>query len=291
MEIEKLLEHEESLDIEDMKICTKCKSEKPLSDFYRSGKNRCAGCKVCDDKRKKANAEKLKSRDINKIEFPQTKQCCKCKEIKKSNEFNIRLASKDALSNECKSCVSIIDLAKRKDLSKYRQEQRDSKCGYCGIDDVEVLESNHLNIKDKLANISELMVKRKIDEEIKKTNTLCANCHGLHTNEQRKAKKFKYPQPTIFTAKREASRKSEKNSRTRNKEYIQSIKFKIGECQICKLKVKEENTCIFSFDHIDVNLKKRTIAGLATSNCSIARIDEELKLCRLICLSKIIIAF
>jgi len=91
------------------KICSKCKEEKPLEDFYKD--NRKQGmfrsqCKICIDKieieRRKQYASNTHSKSISK------KKCAKCKEEKLSKEFYKIKSTKSGLSAYCISCLKDI---------------------------------------------------------------------------------------------------------------------------------------------------------------------------------------
>ena len=76
-------------------------------------------------------------------------------------------------------------------------------------------------------------------------------------------------------------------SKIKKKNYVNAIKLKIGECQLCKRKLeKQEECCAFDFDHEDPKLKQDCIGKMVRTytlkqffNC----ISEELSKCRLIC--------
>ena len=62
-------------------------------------------------------------------------------------------------------------------------------CTMCGVTDIEVLEFDHLDPKEKEYNISHLTGAtyslEKIQKEIKKCQVLCANCHRKKTFKER----------------------------------------------------------------------------------------------------------
>ena len=56
-----------------------------------------------------------------------------------------------------------------------------SKCGYCA--DIRILTFHHTD-KNKLDNVSNILILKKIREEAKKCILLCPNCHAIeHLNE------------------------------------------------------------------------------------------------------------
>ena len=106
-----------------IKPCSKCKIEKPLSEFSKSKRHldgRVNKCKSC------RNSEVQKSRDSKKeerlLEYDQTKfttlkTCTKCKNEKKLNDFYFE-NNKNLSSSRCKECF-------KKGVNKYRIENRD----------------------------------------------------------------------------------------------------------------------------------------------------------------------
>ena len=100
-----------------------------------------------------------------------------------------------------------------------------------------------------------------------KCRPLCTFCHRLVSQQERGVT----PHPTL----------------RKKKAYVNAIKLRIGECQLCKRKLeKEEECCGFDFDHIDAKLKQEGIAKMV-DKYSLKRffkyIDLELGKCRLIC--------
>ena len=66
-------------------------------------------------------------------------------------------------------------------------------CTMCGITDPRVLQFHHINPKEKLFNVSN-MVSRGMDvisilREIEKTIVLCSNCHLIHHHTEREQQK------------------------------------------------------------------------------------------------------
>lgn len=100
-----------------MKICSRCKEEKLLSDFHKradslDGHN--GVCKSCiiipvNDNLEYILEERAKLLLINK------RRCTKCKDIKNINNFYKRNDYKDGYSVQCSSC-----LTKSKRLERYK---------------------------------------------------------------------------------------------------------------------------------------------------------------------------
>lgn len=68
-------------------------------------------------------------------------------------------------------------------------------CEHCGIDDIRVLDFDHLDPKLKSFSIARAINESyswdKILEEIKKCRILCANCHRIRTAEQYNWRKWR----------------------------------------------------------------------------------------------------
>lgn len=140
------------------------------------------------------------------------KKCSACGEVKPYGEFFFRDKTSKRLHSQCRKCYSI----KRKAYSKmhyqkygddYRRRAmerkiivrsqlrvkildylKDKKCITCGVDDIRVLDFDHINASEKSFSIaraiSDLKSWDSILEEIKKCQILCANCHRIRTAEQ-----------------------------------------------------------------------------------------------------------
>jgi hypothetical protein len=95
--------------------CTKCNTEKPVSDFYRNSKckrGHQAHCKQCHALTKKEPRIPLevktpiKSIDVptKPIPIPTNKKCTKCLETKLIADFNKNKSSKDGYNSQCRIC-------------------------------------------------------------------------------------------------------------------------------------------------------------------------------------------
>lgn len=131
------------------------------------------------------------------------KTCSKCEDVKDISEFSLKSASKDGYSSRCKICMRKYyhnrkefynrnTLSnKKKIIEKNRRNMieflKDKKCVDCNIQDIRVLEFDH--IKDnKKADIAKLLRDgyswRTICNEISKCEVRCANCHRIKTYER-----------------------------------------------------------------------------------------------------------
>jgi len=136
-----------------------------------------------------------------------TRICSKCGLPKDIEEFPLRNRFTQRRQSYCKDCKS--DMGKnwyernkdyqianaRKHSTEYRDSIREylhnyllnHPCVSCGETDPVVLEFHHLHSKDMA--ISEMVTRvtsiERLEEELKKTEVLCANCHRRLTAKER----------------------------------------------------------------------------------------------------------
>jgi hypothetical protein len=100
-----------------MKKCSKCGTEKPLSDFpqdnrtrgvrtARTGKGVGAACKACNSEARKPGLQNERERRAD-LKLRGLKTCGKCEQAKPFSDFHKRVASADGLAFKCKACVNI----------------------------------------------------------------------------------------------------------------------------------------------------------------------------------------
>jgi hypothetical protein len=91
--------------MEDSKLCSKCKLEKSLSEFY---KNKCIksgyypSCKSCKKIQQKELTQQYSILEVR--ETKDTKVCFRCKKEKNILEYETNRCRKDGRSNLCKEC-------------------------------------------------------------------------------------------------------------------------------------------------------------------------------------------
>jgi hypothetical protein len=97
------------------KICSKCKTEKKISDFSRGT----AQCKSCKMNYWRDRQVMFRTRDKSTINIPETKQCQRCKIEKNGNEFYIDLTKPSGLRSDCIKCHNKrLGIKRRKDPKK-----------------------------------------------------------------------------------------------------------------------------------------------------------------------------
>ena len=144
------------------------------------------------------------------------KQCTTCNVEFPIDEFNIKKGhfyksnGKPKRQNRCKKChasASRENYAQNKEYKKKKTAEYNKnvviprnmtfvqkykrifgKCVKCGETDHRVLDFNHLDQSKKTAGVTQLAWNlasiKRIKNEIKKCEILCANCHRKHTWEQ-----------------------------------------------------------------------------------------------------------
>lgn len=131
------------------------------------------------------------------------KFCSKCKKLVSKEFFSINRRAKDGLHAWCKECYSKYEKERYQQGDKIRKEKnkkdtiqkrrnfiwdilQKSQCAVCKNSDPIVLEFDHLDPNNKEYDIASMfyLSEKKIIEEIKKCQILCANCHRKKTAEQ-----------------------------------------------------------------------------------------------------------
>ena len=130
------------------------------------------------------------------------KKCASCKNIKPLSDFRKDKTRKDGLQTRCKQCASIaykkayqeryadkikVRNKKRWDENRKRLvEHKRSACEKCGETHIACLELHHVDPSRKEFQLSSSLHMRweRIEEELKKCQLLCANCHRKVHHEQ-----------------------------------------------------------------------------------------------------------
>lgn len=133
-----------------MKICSKCKREKDLINFYKDKQNKDGRINVCNI-------------------------CCRKKDrasYKNRKQYYYERNKEDYLRN-------------KKFVNTWKRIY--GKCIDCGFDDWRALDFDHVN-NDKLMYVGTMINGfsiKKIKKEIRKCECRCSNCHRIKTYERR----------------------------------------------------------------------------------------------------------
>lgn len=131
------------------------------------------------------------------------KLCKDCQEVKPHSDFGKMASAKDGLQHYCRPCSTkrtsewrknneARHAQNRKNVAQRNQEKlweilSKSKCQDCGISDPYVLQFDHKDQLDKTCNVSIMLWNfswEKIQKEIDKCETRCANCHQRKSAKQ-----------------------------------------------------------------------------------------------------------
>lgn len=133
------------------------------------------------------------------------KTCIYCKESKSLDDFSWRVKAKGTKHSYCKPCRKSKDAEIYENNTERRASVRETQreltvrnkayirdyltshpCVDCGMDDIRVLDFDHL--RDKESCVSTLATSsysiERIQQEIDKCEVRCANCHRIITYER-----------------------------------------------------------------------------------------------------------
>lgn len=182
----------------------------------------------------------------------------------------------DARQWWCRRCFSGYHRA-NKDRATSRHEERlsagrayvlnylrSTPCTDCGIDDPVVLEFDHVGVKRE--GVSGLVLRAtpiaRIRQELALCDVVCVNCHRRRTLARVKDR------PTAGNSRRAL--------RIRNLAYLRQVAAQRG-CIDCGVR----DPSVLDFDHVAE--KSAGLSRLARSECSLARLDEEIARCVIRC--------
>ena len=252
------------------KVCSIPKCKRLTDDKFKACQH-CRDMKKKSDRKRKEKAAKATARDGYKY-------CRNCYREFALSHFQSSHSRRKTLTSRCASCRAISSKSRTSKNSKrgkckqvwfdWKKEKSCELCGYKGDN----IEADH-RVGQKIyscgsyawwANHGGIPA---LEAELEKCRPLCTFCHRLVSQQERGVLKQK--------------------SIIKKKAYVHAIKLRIGECQVCKRKLKkEEECCAFDFDHIDAKLKQSRIARMVSSY-SLKRffqcIDLEVSKCRLLC--------
>lgn len=208
-----------------------------------------------------------------------------------------------------------------KELNNFRTSLKEAgSCEKCAEKNPLLLEFAHFKRSDKTVQLCDTSSVKNFQNELPKGRLLCIWCHRIETqaetlkHELKTLDDYLYKDSECILEISEQTRICEGDickgtkrkitsfyskgrhkcckkclcystslKRIKAREYVRSIKINIGECLNCNRKVTKDNTCCFDFDHINRDLKTKTIADYVSNGSKLEKIDEEIKLCQLLC--------
>jgi hypothetical protein len=200
---------------------------------------------------------------------PTLKRCSMCYRQKPHDMF----VKDDITYLTCLVCVSKGLRASKRSYSKKQKLIIDlkiklgGKCIDCGVDDLEILEFDHIDPKEKINCVRRIYNKQGIIDEADKCELRCVNCHCKKTHSQEKNYII-----DNYDAK----------YRARAREFVREFKINSDGCEICGF-YDENNLEALQFDHIDQELKRECISKLVSNGEPIDKIKEEIDKCRILC--------
>jgi cytochrome c2 len=140
-------------------------------------------------------------------------------------------------------------------------------------------ECDHIDAANKKFKLSDYKL-HTIDEimdELKKCNPICRFCHSIKTKNE------SYIDPNLLSQDKKII--VNRSLVDRNRKYVIEQKIKIGECEICKLKIKIDWIYAFHFNHYGDGLftKINDISTLQSKPTSLYKIQDEIDKCNLCC--------
>jgi hypothetical protein len=106
------------------KFCNKCSTNKSTDNFYINEKRKDGfhpWCTDCSRRLAKERREANSKREV--IEYPETKKCSRCKEVKSATDFNKTKSYPDGLNCDCRECNN-------KQSNKYYSENKEQSKVY-----------------------------------------------------------------------------------------------------------------------------------------------------------------
>lgn len=251
-----------------MKICTECRQSKDDFEFQRAGKTslqtkRCLKCR----RRTNRNNRRFRVRQSLIIPPENYKQCTTCYKTKPIDVF---IGGHVA----CMRCTQL-HINRRKRAREYSEEIKTRNvCAICGETDPHTFQFDHVGPKKKgiarYGTINSIMV------EIENTRILCANCHAVVTQDQRREILSQTPN-AIRLRRKIATLEAHVNpiKLQRGCEYVSNGKV----CGHVNLEYPQTLT----FDHLDRNTKINAVSNMIRNRVSLEKIKTEIAKCRVLC--------
>lgn len=138
--------------------------------------------------------------------YNQYMRCTICSKDKSEDNFAFRNKAKSTRRKQCKTCVSDMDKRRyseseeRRDSVARQRKNNQAKsqayvrsrlasgCVDCGMEDIRVLEFDHLDDFEKIDGVATMARKatsiKTLEIEIAKCEVRCRNCHAIKTYER-----------------------------------------------------------------------------------------------------------
>ena len=229
-------------------------------------------CQYCRDTRKKSNRKRKRVVRAAKEGHKFCKNCCREFAL---SAFKSTHARRTKLTAWCASCRASNSKSHKGNTTTgrcrkvYMEWKQSHACQHCGTG--ECIEADHTGAKKHACSHYAWWAchggAEALKTELKTCRPLCCFCHRVHSQNQRGVSK-------------------RRPSMVKKRTYVNSIKLKIGECQLCKRKVQDGNCCGFDFDHLDETTKTDGICRMVDRyplQKFKSLIDVEVKKCRLLC--------
>ena len=258
------------------KVCSKPKCKRLTEGKYKRCQ-RCRDIKKKSERKRRERAAKATARD-------RYRYCKCCSQEYPLAQFKSVVSRRKTLTAWCATCRVILSKSQKKESTKtgqcrqvwfdWKKDKSCELCGYTGL----AIEADHIHRggkKRKIHICSDYAwwvchggvpaLKKELSPSI--VRPLCIFCHRLVTQSKNGT--------------------TENSTRLKKRAYVNKIKLKIGECELCKRKIKgEKECCAFDFDHIDKELYRDAI-GTMVHRYPLKRffecVDSEIAKCRLIC--------
>lgn len=244
---------------------------------------------LCSRKRKWISDEKRtfdekRISEIRAIKYGKSglKTCTKCFEKQSFEDFGMDSRSFDGLQTCCKKCrLLVVRLFNQKIKDYIYSIKRNARCRICDYKgDPTCLDFAHFDRKHKARGkisglsieFSQLHSMKKINEELKKGEWLCAFCHAIETDQENK-QSISHSRSALHNRKKRAA----------SSEFVTTEKLKRHSCVDCKKIVTKETTVGFDFDHVKGEKSYNISSMLLTDQFPFRKIQEEMNKCDLRC--------
>ncbi len=171
-----------------MKFCPSCEVAKPKTKFGKRSSAKSglkAWCKVCE--RAKRRADRLKSLPPKEAKVVAARYAARDDQENFIATRRRRISAKEGARRKRSNASANASVARKRNQLRavVLNYLKINSCADCGETDPVVLEFDHRDGDEKIANITEMVNRRvtlrRLVEEIKKCDVRCANCHTRKT--------------------------------------------------------------------------------------------------------------